>query len=158
MTYSDYRIIGRSMETAIIPNIIEVGMPIGDPGGGIFEYTTEGLPKNIFMSTVPAKDPEKSVRFYRDILGMDVLYMNGVEAAVRREGCTLLIRKSDVTGVDTGIFLGVDDPYDLHRRLIDEGVVFVVDPVRIPMGVYTAFKDDDGNVVYAIEMNAPIKM
>jgi catechol 2,3-dioxygenase-like lactoylglutathione lyase family enzyme len=132
-------------------------MPIGDPGGGNFTYTDEGLPESIFMATVPCIDIDKALSFYHGLLGMDLLYRKENEAAVRRNGAILLLKVSASVGVDTGIFLGVENPYDLHRRLIEEGVVFVRDPVRAPMGVYTSFKDADGNTIHAIEMKADIK-
>ena len=132
-------------------------MPLGDPGGGNFVYTEEGLPESIFMATVPCRDIKRALSFYNGLLGMEILYKKDEEAAVRRNGATLLLKRSDTVGVDTGIFIGVENPYDLHRRFIDEGVVFVRDPFRAPLGVYTSFKDDDGNIIHAIEMNAPLK-
>ncbi|MDR3075585.1 MAG: VOC family protein [Candidatus Methanoplasma sp.] len=133
-------------------------MPLGDPGGGNFKYTDEGLPESVFMATVPCRDTAKAAAFYSGLLSMEVLYSNDREAAVRRNGAVLLLRVSDRTGIDTGIFLGVDNPYDLHRRLIDEGVVFVRDPIRSPLGVYTSFRDDDGNTIHAIEMKAELRL
>lgn len=132
-------------------------MPLGDPGGGRFEYTVEGLPEKLFMATIPSKDLKKAVPFYTDVLGMELLYENDREAAVKRGDAILLLKISDITGIDTGIFIGVDNPYDLHRRLVDEGVVFVRDPIRVPLGVYTSFRDDEGNILHAIEMKAELK-
>ena len=60
-------------------------MPIGDPQGGNFQYTTEGLPESVFMASVPSKDPPSAVGFYRDVLMMDVVYSGPEEAVVRRE-------------------------------------------------------------------------
>ncbi|MDR1404520.1 MAG: glyoxalase [Candidatus Methanoplasma sp.] len=133
-------------------------MPLGDPGGGNFVYTSEGLPESIFMAAVPCGNIGRAVSFYSGLLSMDVLYRNEKEAAVRRNGATLILKISEQTGVDTGIFLGVGNPYDLHRRLTDEGVVFVRDPMRSPLGVYMSFRDDDGNVIHAIEMKAELKL
>jgi len=133
-------------------------MPIGDPGGGIFTYTSEGLPEQIFAVTIPSKDVSKSTRFYHDLLDMDILYSNEKEAAVKRNSTIIIIKRSETVGIDTGIYLGVDNPYDLHRRLIDEGVIFIRDPERIPLGVRTSFLDDDGNVLNAIEMNAELRL
>ena len=42
---------------------------------------------------------------------------------------------------------------NIHRRLIDEGVIFVIDPKRIDIGLITRFKDDDGNIIGAMEIN-----
>ena len=141
----------KSEKNVLIP------MPIGDPGGGNFIYTNEGLPESIFMAAVPCRDIDRALSFYNELLGMDILYKKENEAAVRRNNAVLLLQVSEVVGIDTGIFIGVENPYDLHRRFIDEGVIFVRDPLRAPMGVYTSFKDDDGNILHAIEMKAVVK-
>ena len=129
-------------------------MPIGDPHGGNFTYTEEGLPENIFMVSVPSRDPERAIPFYRDVLMMDVLYHGPEEAVVRRGSATIRIFRSENCGIDTGIFIGLEEPYDFHRRMIDEGVRFKMDPKRLPMGVATSFFDSDGNILYVIERAA----
>ena len=131
-------------------------MPLGDPGGGNFDYTNEGLPESIFMVAVPCRDLGRGIAFYTEILNMTLLYRREKDAVLRREDVTFLLYSSDRTGRDTGIFIGVKNPYDLHRRLIDEGVTFVKDPTRIPMGVCTSFMDSEGNILHAIERNAKI--
>lgn len=133
-------------------------MPIGDPGGGNFTYTDEGLPESVFMAAVPCSSIDRALSFYSGLLGMTLLYRTDKEAAVRRNGAVLLLKVSDSFGIDTGIFLGVDNPYDLHRRLVDEGVVFVRDPVRAPFGVFTSFRDNDGNIIHAAETKAEIRL
>ncbi len=129
-------------------------MPIGDPHGGNFQYCTEGLPESIFMVGIPSKDPLSALVFYRDTLMMEVVYSGPEEAVVRRGSAVLRLFRSDRAGVDTGVFLGVDDTFDFHRRMIDEGVRFKLDPKRLPMGVATSFFDGDGNLLYAIETKA----
>jgi len=140
-------------DNAVIPS-----MPLGDPCGGNFVYTDEGLPESVFMATVPCRNIDLALSFYNGLLGMNVLYKKDKEAAVKRNGATLLLKISDTVGIDTGIYLGVENPYDLHRRLVDEGVVFVKDPIRAPLGVYTSFLDTDGNIIHAIEMKASLKI
>lgn len=133
-------------------------MPIGDPQGGNFQYTTEGLPESVFMASVPSKDPPSAVGFYRGVLMMDVVYSGPEEVVVRRGSAIVRIYRSERVGVDTGIFLGVDDTFDFHRRMIDEGVRFKLDPKRLPMGVATSFFDGEGNLLYAIETGAEPKI
>lgn len=133
-------------------------MPIGDPHGGDFNYTEEGLPKCIFLVEIPSSDIERSLTFYVDMLGMDIIYRREKDAAVRRGSATVVIRLSGDVGKDTGICFGVDDPYDLHRRLIDEGVRFVKDPQREPLGVRTSFMDPDGNILHAMETGAQLRL
>lgn len=130
---------------------------MGDPCGGLFEYTVEGLPRCISASTVPVSSLERGKGFYCDLLGFEVFDRDDTSLYIRREGCVLILRKGPVTGVDTGIFIGVENPFDLHRRLIDENVVFVRDPMNSPIGVYTSFRDDDGNTLHAVDMLGKVK-
>ncbi|NLL94164.1 MAG: glyoxalase [Thermoplasmatales archaeon] len=127
-------------------------MPLGDPKGGHFVYGERGLPKNIVSAYIPSRDPEKASRFYVEILGMAATHSSPDAVVLTREGMRLVLKKSDVVGVDTGIVFGVDSPFDLHRRLVDEGVVFTREPTRGPIGVQTSFRDDDGNVLHASDI------
>ena len=127
-------------------------MPLGDPHGGNFIYTNEGIPSGIALVTIPSRNVERSVRFYNGLLKMEVCSQSDSEAVLAAGKDLIRIVKSDSVGIDTGIYLRTDSPYDLHRRLVDEGVIFVMDPKRTDLGLITSFKDDDGNVIYAIEV------
>ncbi len=133
-------------------------MPIGDPQGGMFEYTVEGLPESVFACAVPVGDLDRSLMFYTGTLGMRLLGRDDREAYVSRGGCRLILRVSERTGVDTGIYLGVDSPYNTRRRLVDEGVAFEREPARGPLGTYTSFLDPDGNILHAIDCGAEFRM
>ncbi len=113
-------------------------MPIGDPQGGLFEYTVEG--------------------FYTGMLGMELLGRDGREAYLKRGECRIILTVSDRVGVDTGIRFGVDSPFNTRRRLIDEEVEFVREPVHTPFGTCTSFLDPDGNVLHAIDSSADFRM
>ncbi len=133
------------------------GMPLGDPHGANFEYTVEGLPESIHVCTIPVRDVGRALGFYTDILHMEVLSKDDKEAYLIREGCRIILKKSDAVGIDTGLYFGVDSPYNTRRRLIDEGVVFVQEPKRGPFGTFCSIKDDDGNVLHLIERNAEFR-
>lgn len=128
-------------------------MPLGDPHGGNFVYTTEGLPKGIAAISIPTKDVDRSIRFYEGLLRFRLL-SRGEDVAIMAVGKDMIVlRRSDAVGVDTGLYLSTESVFDLHRRLIDEGVIFVIDPKRVDIGLITRFKDDDGNIIGAIEIN-----
>ena len=127
-------------------------MPLGDPHGGNFIYTNEGIPSGVALVTIPSRDIHRSLRFYNGLLKMEICSQNSGEAILAAGKDLIRIVKSDSVGIDTGIYLRTDSPYDLHRRLVDEGVIFVTDPKRTDLGLITSFKDDDGNIVYAIEV------
>jgi predicted enzyme related to lactoylglutathione lyase len=138
----------------ITPGLHERLMPLGDPQGGDFEYTDEGLPENITAVRVPTKNLSAGMKFYTELLGMDAVVKKENYAVLKRGSAVILMELSDNVGVDTGFYIGVDDPYALHRRLIDEGVIFMVDPEASPVGVYTSFRDYDGNIIRAVDMHA----
>lgn len=133
-------------------------MPLGDPHGGNFEYTVEGLPEKIFAFEIPVTDLNHSIEFYSDILGLDLLGADEHSAYMIRKECRLILRKSESAGVHTGVIFAVDSPYNTRRRLIDEGVSFVMDPTRTPFGTCTSFRDPDGNVISVMEQNAAFKL
>ena len=132
-------------------------MPLGDPHGANFEYTVEGLPESVFVSTIPVRDVDRAIGFYVDILGMELLGKDEQTAYLIRKDCRVILKRSDVVGIDTGLYFGVDSPYNTRRRLIDEGVVFVQEPKRGPFGTFCSIRDDDGNIIHFIETKAEFK-
>ena len=126
-------------------------MPLGNPCGlDDFEYTDEGLPYGLSMATVPVSSLSRA-SFYTDLLGMEVVEKGDGFVVLRRSSCLLMLRVSENYGIDTGIFLAVDSPFRSRCRLMDEGVIFTREPTRGPFGVYASFRDDDGNVLHAME-------
>jgi len=98
-------------------------MPLGDPGGCNFEYTTEGLPESIVCADIPVKDMERAVSFYHDVLKLKIISQSE-KMSVLSAGDQKIILSLDpkATGKDTGIFFGVDDPFNFNRRMMDDGV------------------------------------
>lgn len=132
-------------------------MPLGDPHGANFEYTVEGLPESIHVCTIPVRDVSRSVSFYVDVLHMEVLAKDDDSAYLVRGNCRIILKKSEVCGIDTGLYFGVDSPYNTRRRLIDEGVVFAQEPKRGPFGTFCSIRDDDANIIHLIETKAPFQ-
>lgn len=123
-------------------------MPLGDPHGGNFQYTDEGLPLSTAIASIPSPDPGKAKSFYTGTLMMDVIMEDGDQVLLKRGECVLRLYRSGTYGVDTGIFIGVDDPYHFRRRMMDEGVMFHMPPTKTELGVILSFLDDDRNVLY----------
>ena len=135
-----------------------VGMPLGDPHGANFEYTVEGLPETVRVCTIPVRDVHRALGFYTDILHMDVLGEREDEAYLARGECRIILKRSETVGVDTGLYFGVDSPYNTRRRLIDEGVVFVQPPMRGPFGTFCSIRDDDANIIHLIDRGADFSL
>ena len=136
---------------------ILIDMPLGDPHGANFEYTVGGLPESIHVCTIPVREVKRSLGFYIDVLHMDVLSSDDDQAYLIRGGCKIILKRSETCGIDTGLYFGVDSPYNTRRRLIDEGVVFVQEPKRGPFGTFCSIKDDDGNTIHLIETKAEFR-
>lgn len=88
---------------------------------------------------------------------MEVLSEDDGEAYLMRGECRIILKRSDKVGIDTGLYFGVDSPYNTRRRLIDEGVVFEEAPRRGPFGTFCSIRDDDANIIHLIEMKAEFK-
>ncbi len=59
-------------------------MPLGDPHGGMFEYTVEGLPESVFAISIPVSSVDRAVDFYIEALGMALAGREGRRAVLRR--------------------------------------------------------------------------
>ncbi|MCL2890589.1 MAG: VOC family protein [Methanomassiliicoccaceae archaeon] len=126
-------------------------MPLGDPGGCNFEYTTEGLPSSIAFIEIPVRDAERAIRFYRDVLKLKVISQNGDSAVLDLNAFRIILTKDPANaGIDTRLYLSVDNAFNFNRRMVDEGVIIIRHPAKGPHGVYASFKDDDGNVIHVI--------
>ena len=127
-------------------------MPLGDPCGRDFEYTTEGLPTSVAFVEVPVSDMETALHFYHDTLKMTAISQNdNVSVLELKDGGRItLIRRPNAVGKDTGIFLKVDDPFVFNRRMVDDGVVITRHPQKGYPGTYASFRDTDGNIIHVI--------
>jgi predicted enzyme related to lactoylglutathione lyase len=130
-------------------------MPIGDPHGGEFYDLGRGLLTRVWMATVPVRDLDDAVEYYRDVLGLDIVLdarqNNWVEMGAKEPLAKIVLfvpRPDDPRqpGTDTGIVFATDSIFEVHRRLVDEGVKFLLKPERQPWGGLVAiFSDPDGN-------------
>jgi len=130
-------------------------MPIGDPMGGELYDLGRGRLVGLWMTTVPVKDLESAIGFYRDVLELEIMVdlrgQNWVEMGWPNEEGRLVLfvpAPGDPRrpGMDTGIVLATDSVFEVHRRLVDEGVNFIIKPERRPpFGMMAVFEDPYGN-------------
>jgi catechol 2,3-dioxygenase-like lactoylglutathione lyase family enzyme len=129
--------------------------------GGEAPYVERGNIARVWLVRVPVKNLDRAIDFYVDILGLDLLVdareRNWIEVG-RKEPHTKIVLyvpgkgEKRQPGGDTGILLEVDSIFELHRRLVDEEVPFLLKPERGEMGgIMAAFLDPDGNRLTAME-------
>ncbi len=118
----------------------------------------KGRLTRVWMTGVPVRDLDAALDFYMQTLGLELRRRDGnwaelgpsepmgkVALYVPREG------ERQPGGV-SGVVFSCDSMYDVHRRLVDEGVVFKVKPERQPWGgLMAVFLDPDGNELMVLE-------
>jgi catechol 2,3-dioxygenase-like lactoylglutathione lyase family enzyme len=136
-------------------------MPIGDPMGGEVGVLDKGKLTRVWISAVPVSNLDDALEFYRDVLELriqlDSRENNWIELG-REEPHEKLalyvpsIHDNRQPGGNTGIVFETDNIYELHRRLVDEGVEFKLKPQRQQWGgLMATFLDPDGNELTAVE-------
>lgn len=108
---------------------------------------------------IGVRDLERSVAFYRDVLGFKLLYSEpGFSyAAFEVGGMRFAVAASETDGFTgrppgdrhTGVGLVVTDVDAAHAELSSKGVSFPMPPAKQPWGGYMGiFSDPDGNLFY----------
>jgi catechol 2,3-dioxygenase-like lactoylglutathione lyase family enzyme len=136
-------------------------MPIGDPMGSELYDLGRGTLKRVWTTRVPVKDLDDAIDFYRDSFGL------ALQVDDRSNGRAVLGADDPLgrvelyvpgpndkrqPGGDTGVVFATDSVFELHRRLVDEGVVFLLKPERQPWGgVLVMFQDRYGNIFRAVD-------
>ncbi|MEI7834231.1 MAG: VOC family protein [bacterium] len=111
--------------------------------------------KSIEIISIPVNDQDKSLAFYRDVLGfqvaMDMPYEENKRwiQLVAKVGDTTSISLMQSTIVFTmgsihGIYLATDDIVEYREKIMAAGVA-VADIMDTPWGKFADLKDPDGN-------------
>ncbi|OPY32534.1 MAG: Glyoxalase-like domain protein [Methanomassiliicoccales archaeon PtaU1.Bin124] len=128
--------------------------------GGEFYDMGRGRLTRLWKARVPVKDLSIAVEFYRDVLELEVLIDDTPHGWVeigwgKDDGSIILYvpEKDDKRqpGGDTGIVFATDSLFEVHRRLVDEEVEFVVKPERRPWGLIAIFLDPYGNELTVLD-------
>jgi catechol 2,3-dioxygenase-like lactoylglutathione lyase family enzyme len=120
----------------------------------------------IGLHTVVVKDLNKSLRFFRDKLGLRLVFFNKKLKWLTFDGgrSTLSLtvpwnkRSRKLLGVPTGISFYVDDCEKTYHELKKKKIKFHMAPRREKWGVILAnFADPDGNRYFLLQMPSDFK-
>jgi predicted enzyme related to lactoylglutathione lyase len=120
---------------------------------------------HIFASVVVVRDLDRSLTFYRDVLGWEVRSDNQMGADYRflcvappGHGAGIVLGLSEFYGmtlaspespVRTNIYMTSDDVRADYERLVALGVSFMTEPELMPWGAWGAtMVDPDGNAFF----------
>jgi catechol 2,3-dioxygenase-like lactoylglutathione lyase family enzyme len=111
--------------------------------------------KNIGQISIIVRDLPRATAFYRDTLGLPLLFTAGNMAFFDCGGVRLMLGLPDTPELDhpsSILYFRVSDLTVAHQRLLDQGVQIVAPPRLIaPMPSYdlwmNAFRDSEGNIL-----------
>jgi predicted enzyme related to lactoylglutathione lyase len=104
--------------------------------------------------SIIVQDLERATGFYRDILGLPLLFTVSGMAFFDCGGVRLMLGRAETPELDhpsSILYFRVPDLNTAHRRLVEQGVKIVAPPRLIaPMAKYdlwmSAFHDSEGNI------------
>ncbi len=122
----------------------------------------KGIATRVWVVGIPVSNFERSLVFYRDLLGfrvqLDGRFFNWMELGPDEPLCKIGLAevKGDEVerkpGGPTGITLDTDDIDELYKRLSDKGVKFTQPPTKQPWGgMMGEFLDPDGNHLTVVQ-------
>jgi methylmalonyl-CoA/ethylmalonyl-CoA epimerase len=110
--------------------------------------------QNIGQISIIVQDVERATAFYRDVLGLPLLFSVPGMAFFDCGGVRLMLGRASAPELDhpsSILYFRVTDIEAGHRHLVEHGVAIVAAPRLIaPMPTYdlwmTGFKDSEGNI------------
>ena len=110
--------------------------------------------KNIGQISIIVHDLPRAIAFYRDTLGLPLLFTPGNLGFFDCGGVRLMLGPAETPELDhpgSILYFRVPDLNAAHQRLVDLGVPIVAPPRLIaPMPTYdlwmSAFRDSEGNI------------
>ena len=117
------------------------------------------LLKRISKTIVLVSDMSRSVEFYRDRLGLELItqtsdwaeFDTGTTRLALQPGGDPDAPQSHRAAGRLSISFEVDDVVDAHDKLLAEGVTFTHPPVRQDFGLLAVFHDPDGLQIMLFE-------
>ncbi len=111
--------------------------------------------QNIGQISIIVHDLQRAIAFYRDTLGLPLLFTAGNLAFFDCGGVRLMLGPAETPELDhpsSILYFRVPDINAAHQRLIDRGVQIVAPPRLIaPMPTYdlwmSGFRDSEGNIL-----------
>jgi catechol 2,3-dioxygenase-like lactoylglutathione lyase family enzyme len=124
--------------------------------------TETSLVTGVDFITVPTQDFDKSVEFYRDVLGLQESKQWGDMPGKEFEtgSLTIAIMQSDAFGIDFAphthpIAFQVDDVHAARAELEEKGIEFAADTIDSGVCHMAPFSDPDGNTLMFHHRYAP---
>ena len=100
-------------------------------------------------NTIPVlgvRDLERSIAFFRGVLGFEVQWNAGVICSVARDGCSIMLQVRDEVHACT-VWVGLDG-HSLLSLIQKSDAKIVQQPTRKPWAYEMKIADPDGNLIW----------
>jgi catechol 2,3-dioxygenase-like lactoylglutathione lyase family enzyme len=98
------------------------------------------------IPVLPVRDLERSIEFFRQILGFELQWKSPKVCSVGKESYSIMLRETD-DGSKATVWIGLHDA-SLYPRIIDSGATIVQAPTKQPWAYEMRFADPDGNTLW----------
>jgi predicted enzyme related to lactoylglutathione lyase len=113
----------------------------------------------VWLAMIPVSDLNRAMKFYNETLGLrialDARAFSHVEVGPDEPLAKIGLSATGQQSSEkrrSGIVLDTDDIFALHRRLKERGVVFTLEPTKMPWGGIVAdFLDPDNNELEVVQ-------
>jgi len=136
-------------------------VPIGNPQEENSVYAEGGAIEKVWLTMIPVRDLDAAIQFYTCALGLTLQLLakerNWAEVGPDEPLGKIALfvpEKGDARkpGGPSGVVLSTDSIFELHRKLVDEEVRFIMKPEKRPWGgLMAVFVDPDGNEITVVE-------
>ena len=113
----------------------------------------------VWLAMIPVSDMDGALKFYNETLGLaialDARQFDHAEVGPDEPLAKIGLHATGTSLKEkrrSGIVLDTDDIFALHRRLREQGVVFTLEPTKMPWGGIVAdFLDPDNNELEVVQ-------
>jgi uncharacterized glyoxalase superfamily protein PhnB len=107
------------------------------------------MPQRQIENTIPVltvRDLNRSIAFYKDVLGFEVEWNAGVVCSVARDRCSIMLQVSDEANSGT-VWIGLEGDA-LFAALEKSQATILQPPSNKPWAYEMKIADPDGNVIW----------